>query len=354
MPNDILTATLGQNSLQEWLIALAIVAGSILVARLLYLVSTKWIKGLAKKAKGHLLHILVDMLEEPLALGLVIFGLFFAQRRLSFGQGVDATFGKVIAFAAILDLTWAVARLLDSLVQEYLVPRVASSESKLDDQLLPIVRKVSTILIWIIGGVLAISDAGYNVGTIVAGLGIGGLAFAFAAQETIANLFGGVTIFVDAPFRMGDRIKVNGFDGWVREIGLRTSKLETLDGRRLTIPNSAFSKSVIENVSSEPATKVVETIGLALATEAGKVEEALSILKGIIEADPELEANSMAFFSDIAESALSLSLVLWITKGADLALVRSKVNLAILRGFSNAGIELALPTRLNLSREKGN
>lgn len=354
MPNDFLTATLGQNSLQEWLIALAIVLGSILVSRLLYLVSTKGIKKLVKKAKGHLLHILVDMLEEPLALGLVILGFFFAQRRLSFGQGVDATFGKVIGFVAILDLTWALARLLDSLVQEYLVPRVARSESKLDDQLLPIVRKVSGILIWIVGGVLAISDAGYNVGAIVAGLGIGGLAFAFAAQETIANLFGGVTIFVDAPFRMGDRIKVNGFDGWVREIGLRTSKLETLDGRRLTIPNSAFSKSVIENVSSEPATKVVETIGLALATEAAKVEEALAILKAIIEADPELEATSMAFFSDIAESALSLSLVLWVTKGADLALVRSRVNLAILRGFSKAGIELALPTRLNLSRGKEN
>jgi len=352
MPNDFLSASQGDEPVLE--AVLAIVAGSILVSRLLYLVSTKGIKKLIKKARGHLLHILVDMLEEPLALGLVILGFFYAQRRLHFGEAVDATFGKVIAFVAILDLTWAVARLLDSLVQEYLVPRVASSESKLDDQLLPIVRKVSGILIWIVGGVLAISDAGYNVGAIVAGLGIGGLAFAFAAQETIANLFGGVTIFVDAPFRMGDRIKVNGFDGWVREIGLRTSKLETLDGRRLTIPNSAFSKSVIENVSSEPATKVVETIGLALATEAAKVEEALAILRAIIEADPELEANSMAFFSDIAESALSLSLVLWITKGADLALVRSRVNLAVLRGFSKAGIELALPTRLNLSPGKGN
>jgi MscS family membrane protein len=267
---------------------------------------------------------------------------------------VDATFGKVIAFAFILDLTWAVARLLDDLVQEYLVPRVAMSDSKLDDQLLPIVRKVSTILIWIIGIVLAISDAGYNVGTIVAGLGIGGLAFAFAAQETIANLFGGVTIFVDAPFRMGDRIKVNGFEGWVREIGLRTSKLETLDSRRLTIPNSVFSKSVIENVSSEPASKVVEDIGLSLSSSPAQVEAALAILKGLLEADPELEANSTVFFSSITETAFCLSLVLWFTKGSDLALARSRINMGILQAFSSSGIELARPVRVLLGQSKVN
>lgn len=353
MNSDFLSSQIGQNSLRDWLIALAIVLGSAIVARVLYFVSTRWFKGLAAKAKGQLLHIFVDMLEEPLALGLVIFGFFYAQRRLSFGSTVDATFGKIIAFAFILDLTWAVARLFDTLVQEYLVPRVQKSDSKLDDQLLPIIRKVSSILIWLVGGVLAISDAGYNVGTIIAGLGIGGLAFAFAAQETIANLFGGVTIFVDAPFRMGDRIKVNGFDGWVREIGLRTSKLETLDGRRLTIPNSAFSKSVIENVSSEPATKIVENLGLALSSPVSKVEEALALLKAIIAEDPEVEDTSTAFFADFSESSLSLCLVLWISKGADLAVVRSRVNLAVLGAFSKAGIELALPTRLVLGRNGG-
>jgi MscS family membrane protein len=336
------------NGLSAWLIALGIVLGGIVVARLFYFLSTKFLKPLAAKAKGRLAHLLVDMLEEPLAIGFVIAGLFWAERSLILDPKVDGVFSKVIGFAVILDLTWAIARLLDSLIDNYVVPAVEKSESKLDDQVLPVARNAGRVLIWLVGAIIAIDNAGYNVGAIVAGLGIGGLAFAFAAQETIANLFGGVTIFVDQPFRINDRIKVSGFDGWVREIGLRTSKLETLDGRRLTVPNSFFSKSVIENVSSEPATKIVETLSLARSNDAAAIEKALALLGELVRADPELEGNSTAFFGDFGASSYDLTLVLWISKGADLGMVRSRVNLAILRAFTGAGIGLALPMRLML------
>lgn len=349
MLKDFLDSTAGGNTARDWLIALAVAVGSILVARLIYFISTKGIKKLTEKARGRFLYILVDMIEEPFAVGIAIGGFFYAERMLNFSTKVDGVYGKVIAFAATLDLTWALARLVDSLITAYLVPVVEKSESKLDDQLLPIAQNVASILIWAIGVVIAISDAGYNVGAIVAGLGIGGLAFAFAAQDTIGNLFGGVTIFVDAPFRMGDRIKVSGCEGWVREIGLRTSKLETLDGRRLTIPNAVFSKSIIENVSSEPATKVVETIGIAPTAGADMVEKAISILVGLIGSDGSLEKGSTAFFGDFNESSYDVSLVLWIKKGEDIGAVRSRINLVILRRFAEAGIELALPTRMVLA-----
>jgi MscS family membrane protein len=339
------------NSLSTWLIALAILAGGIVAARLFYFLSTKFLKPLAAKARKGLAHLLVDMLEEPFAIGMVIGALFWAERSLVLPVKVDGVFSKIVGFAVILDLTWAFARLLDSLIDSYVVPAVEKSESKLDDQVLPIVRNVSRVLIWLVGAIIAIDNAGYNVGAIVAGLGIGGLAFAFAAQETIANLFGGVTIFIDQPFRINDRIKVQGFDGWVREIGLRTSKLETLDGRRLTIPNSFFSKSVIENVSSEPATKVLETLSLARSNDAAAVERALALLAGVLKADPELKDNSTAFFGDFGASSYDLTLVLWISKGADLGQVRSRVNLAILRAFDGAGIGLALPMRVTLGEE---
>ena len=352
MFSDFLDSTAGGNTARVWLIALAIAAGSIVASRLFYFISTKGIKRLAEKAKGRFLYILIDMLEEPIAIGIVIGGFFWAERSLAFTKGFDAVFSKIIAFAIILDVTWLIARLLDDLIEQYLVPRAAKSDSKLDDQLLPILRKTTNILIWIAGIIAAIDNAGYNVGTIVAGLGIGGLAFAFAAQETIANLFGGITIFIDAPFVMGDRIKVSGFEGWVREIGLRTSKLETLDGRRLTIPNSFFSKSVIENVSSEPATKVVETVSVACTVDALTIEKALSILSGMIEKEADLEKNSCAFFGDFGESSYDITLVLWIKKGADLGSVRSRVNLGILKAYAEAGIELALPTRLILTPNK--
>ena len=350
MLNDILATQAEGNTAEDWLISLAIIVGGVLVSRIVYFISTHGIKKLAEMVKGRFLYILVDMLEEPFAIAIVIAGFYWAERRLVLSKGFDAAFGKVIGFAVILDLTWLIARLLDELINEYLVPRVEASDSKLDDQLLPIVRKGGKILIWAIGIVGAIESVGYNVGTIVAGLGIGGLAFAFAAQETIANLFGGVTIFIDSPFVIGDRIKVGGFDGWVREIGIRTAKLETLDGRRLTVPNAFFSKSVIENVSSEPATKVVETIGVSPLAGVAEMEKALAILKEIAAGDEGLEKNSTAFFSDFGESSYDINFVLWIKKGADYGETRSRVNLAVLRRLGEAGVELSVPTRLLINK----
>ncbi len=348
MLNDFLEARWYGNSARAWFTALAIIAGGLVVARIFYFISTKGVKCLAAKAKGRLPYIIVDMVEEPLSLVIVVAGFFSAQRLLAFSPSVDAFITKIISFTAILTATWAIARLVDNLITEYLLPRAQESESTLDDQLLPILRKASDTVIWIGGLVTAANNVGYDLGAVVAGLGIGGLAFAFAAQDTIGNLFGGIAVFVDAPFRIGDRVKIAGFEGWVRDIGLRTSKLETLDGRRLTIPNSMFSKSVIENVSSEPATKVVQTIGIDCRHDAAAVEKTIEILKGIIAADDEVGKNSTAFFNDIGDYSYNVTFVVWVKKGADLGAVKTRVNLAVLRELAKAKIDLAVPLRRNL------
>jgi MscS family membrane protein len=352
MFNDFLEALWYGNTVRAWLTGLAIVASSIIGARIFYFVSTKGIKRLVSKAKGRLLYIFIDMIEEPLSLVIIVAGCLTAQRRLAFPASVDSFITKIVSFVAILTVTWAFARLVDSLITEYLLPRAQKSESTLDDQLLPILRKGAATLIWTAGLVTAAKHIGYDLGAVVAGLGIGGLAFAFAAQDTIGNLFGGITIFVDAPFRIGDRVKITGYEGWVRDIGLRTSKLETLDGRRLTIPNSMFSKSVIENVSSEPATKVMENIGIDCRHDAQAVEKVIDLLKTIIKDDDELEKNSTAFFSDFGESSHNITFVLWIKKGADIGAVRSRVNLTVLRELGAANIRLAVPLRRSLGTEE--
>ena len=334
------------NTLEEWLFALAIAVGSIIVSKIFYLISTKGIKRIFEKAKNRFMYITTDMLEEPIAVIIVIAGFYNAERHLTFPTGVDAKVDKVLLFTMILVLTWMVARLLNDLITEYIVPLTEKSDSKLDDQLLPILRKILSIVVWVLGIVIALDNVGYNVGTIIAGLGIGGLAFAFAAQETIANFFGGVTVFVDAPFVIDDRIKIMGFDGWVREVGLRTTRLETLDGRRLTMPNSMFSKNVIENVSSEPATRVVETVGLACDQKAAVIEKAIAVLKETIAADSDLTDKSTVWFQKFGDCSWDLCVVLWVKKGADYAGTVSRVNLSIVKALEKAKIEFSLPTNV--------
>jgi MscS family membrane protein len=346
---DFLSSTVASNTAEDWLVSVAVVVGSVLASRLFYIITTKILKRLFARLKGRLLYILTDMLEEPIAMAIVIVGFLAAQRRLDLAKGIDETFDKVALFALILLVTWAIARLMNDLISQYLVPIIERTQSKLDDQLLPIARKGTTLVVWLLGVIVALDNVGYNVGTIVAGLGIGGLAFAFAAQETIANLFGGVTIFIDAPFKIGDRIKISGFDGWVREIGIRTARLETLDGRRLTMPNSVFSKNVIENVSSEPATRVLQTVGVACDQDAATLERAVEIARKTLADDPDLGEKSTAYFQGFGESSYDVGLVIWINKGADYAGTLSRVNLSLVKGFERGGVALALPMRYVVS-----
>lgn len=334
------------NTPENWLIALAIFAGSILASRLLYLFSTKLLKRIFAKIRGKLAYIITDTLEEPAAMLVVMAGFFWAQRRLSFDEAVDASISKIMFFLSIVVMTWAIERLLKDLIDQYLVPFAERSESKLDDQLMPILRNASSFIIWSLGIIIALDNVGYNVGTIIAGLGIGGLAFAFAAQETISNVFGGLTVFFDAPFRIGDRIKIAGYEGWVRELGLRSARLETLDGRRLTMPNSLFSKNVIENVSSEPATRVLETVGLACDQGAETIERAISIMGDLFKADPGLDEKSTAWFRDVGDSSWNIQVVLWIRKDADYAGTISRFNVDMVRAFGKEGIEFSLPVRM--------
>ena len=345
MFSDILNSVAKKNTAKEWLVALAIVVGCALVARLFYLLSTKVFKRVLQKAKGRLGYIILDMLEEPAAMLLVISGFYYAQRRLYFPEQIDLVVGRIISFIVILTVTWAISRLFDDIISEFLVPIVARSDSKLDDQFLPIARKASNLLIWVLGIIVAIDNAGYNVGTIIAGLGIGGLAFAFAAQETIANLFGGITVFVDAPFRIGDRIKISGFEGWVREVGIRTAKLETLDGRRLSIPNSFFSSNVIENVSSEPATRIIETLGIACNQNAGTLSRSIELTSAILKSDPDLTEKSAVYFKDFGDSSYNLELILWFRKDCNIMEARTRINMAVVSVFEKEKVELSLPIR---------
>ena len=128
---------------------------------------------------------------------------------------------------------------------------------------------------------MALKNAGVDVGTLIASLGIGGLAFALAAQDTIKNIFGGITIFTDRPFRIGDRIKVDGFDGIIEDIGVRSTRLRTLDRCLVTIPNYKIVEASVENVSEEPMRRIVSKLGLTYSTTPEKMKEAIDILKNM-------------------------------------------------------------------------
>ncbi len=342
---DILSRTYYENTLEQWLLALLIIVGSVVVGKALYWIFGRVVRRLTAKTKTRLDDIVVDMIEEPAIFVMVLFGIWYGTNTLTLPDDVELWTGQVFQVLIVLTIAWLISRLFDTLYREYVVPLAAKTETDLDDQILPIARKSVKVVIWVMAIVVALDNAGYNVGALLAGLGIGGLALAMAAKDTVSNIFGGFTIFVDKPFTLNDRVVAAGFDGVVKEVGLRSTRLETLAGRIVTIPNSKFSDSPVENVSAEPSRKVVVALGLTYDTTPEQMVQAMDLLKEIAAANPDLEEKVVAAFTDYGDFSMNITFVYYVKKGSDIAGTRSAINLEILRKFNEHGLEMAFPTQ---------
>ncbi len=344
--------TFYNNTIAEWAIALGIMAATFMLAKIVFWVLSQVVKKAAAKTKTKLDDIIVDMVEEPVVFAILIAGFWYSVGYLNTTAGVDDFTLKVLYILITFNVAWFIVRLIDALLVEYLSPLVEKSDSDLDDQLLPVIRKVMKAVFWTIAIVVGLNNAGYDVGALIAGLGIGGLAFAMAAKDSVANLFGGITVFTDKPFVINDRIKILGFDGSVKEIGIRSTKLVTLEGRRVTIPNSVFIDSAIENVTSEPSRKVPMALGLTYDTSHEDVEKALEILKGIAKTNTSLEENHVAIFSGFGDFSLNITFIYWIKPGEDNFAIQNVINFEILKQFNEAKLDFAFPTQTIIT-EKG-
>ena len=351
--SDFIEKTFYGNTVGEWFIALAIIFGSVLVSKLLYWAISKFVKKLTAKTKTRLDDIIIDMAEEPLAFAVVIIGIWYGLHTLHFPEFVDVWLGHIYYLLIIFNIAWLITRLFDALLEEYLVPLSQKSETDLDDVLLPVARKGVKIAVWVIAVIVGMNNAGYDVGALIAGLGIGGLAFALAAQDTVANLFGGFTIFTDKPFTIGERIKIDGFDGTVAEIGIRSTRIKTLEGRTVTIPNKTFASNPIENVSSEPTRKVVLNLGLTYEMSDAQLQQAMDILQEIATGNQEMiEENTPISFNAFGDFALNILFIYYIRKSADILGTQTKINLEIYKKFNEASLDFAFPTQ-TLYTKKG-
>ena len=344
--SEFFSKTFYNNTIGEWAISFVIILASIIIAKLLYFVVSKILKQFTKKTKTKIDDIIIDNIEEPMVFAIIIAGVWYGLNFLNLTDGLENFIEKVYYILIVFNIAWLTTRLFDALVKEYLQPLVEKSESDLDDQLLPIAVKSIKIIVWTLALIVGLNNAGYDVGALIAGLGIGGLALAMAAKDSVANLFGGFTIFTDKPFTLHDRIKVSGFDGTVEEIGIRSTRLKTLEGRIVTIPNATFSNGTIENVSSEDSRKMVIDLGLTYDTTPENMEKAMQILKELAMANSNvIKDNVVTAFTSFGDSAMIIRLVYYIKKGADIYGTMTEINMEILKQFSTAKLNFAFPSQ---------
>jgi len=344
--DDFFAKTFYGNTVEQWFYSLLFVLGGILFSKAIYWVFKEVVKKLTAKTKTSLDDALIEAVEKPVVYGIVLTGMWMGFNRLTFPDGFENFMQRALMFVLIFNITWLIVRAIDALIGGILIPLAEKSENTFDDQIIPILRTGAKVLLWIIGIIVALDNAGFDIMALIAGLGIGGLALALAAQDTVKNIFGGVMIFIDKPFKLGDWVVIGGDDGVVDEVGIRSTRIRKLDGRLVTIPNSKFAESSVTNNSAEPDRKVALNLGLVYGTAPDKMELALKILDEIIlNNKQDLTDEKLISFNAFNDFSLGILFIYHIKKESDILKTMSKINLDILKRFNENGLEFAYPTQ---------
>lgn len=337
------------NTVGQWLTTFLLILGAVIAGRVVYYLLARGARLVTRRSRAKLDDLLLDALEEPVVLILILVVARIALRRLTLPEGWINVIDGGLGMAYALLTAWLITRLYDSIHRSYLAPLAAKTTGAFDDQILPLIRRGIRIIVWTLAIIIGLNNAGYDVGTVLAGLGIGGLAFALAAQDTVANIFGGITIFAQKPFLIGDLIEFEGTQYVVKEIGWRATIVESWNtGYRVTIPNSKFTSGIIANVSAEKGYWFAETLKLAPDLSAAQVEQALQDIQDSVCCHPGIDGHKVRFEA-IGNYALEFLVLFHVASFDDRWQVITDANLELLRRFETHGIRLAAPMQVNLS-----
>ncbi|MCA9715665.1 MAG: mechanosensitive ion channel [Myxococcales bacterium] len=290
---------------------------------------------------------LVEALDPPLAWFITAFGLYLAALWLNLPDAVFGTVERLYRLAVIAIVGWALLR-STALLAEILKTVTARTKSDLDDHLVPLMSRVGRVVVFILIAVFVAQEFGFNVGGLLAGLGVAGMAFALAAKDTLANWFGAMMIYTDRPFDIGDWIKTSSLEGVVEDIGLRSTRIRTFSKTVVSVPNSNLANDVIENFSRMPIRRVYFKFGVTYATTPSQMRETIERIKDILREHPDVDQSFwLVKFNEFTDSALSIMLYFFTTTTdwERYLAIREEINLAILERVAEIGVAAAFPSQ---------
>jgi MscS family membrane protein len=320
-------------------------AGTYLGYRVLMrLFKSRWLLTLTRN-QPELYESIIGLLKNPLRLLQFTVAVAIGLHFLTLPEAIASLASGLLLALLTANVAFVLIKLVDVLIA-VLKPRIAESESRLDDQLLPVLSGALKAFILVIVGALILQNSGYNISSLLAGLGLGGLAVALALQPTLANMFAAITLFVDRPFHVGDGVSVAGIGGTIESIGLRSTRIRTYEGTLVTIPNSAVVNTQIDNLQARPTRRTNFTIAVTYDTSTEKLRQAVEILRDVMEQHPGTD-TSRAHFKSYGESALMLDVAHWcqFLDYAEYLTCLEEINFEIKQRFEIEGIEMAYPTQ---------
>lgn len=292
------------------------------------------------------LYLATNQLKHPLEVAIIHYNRLVGKVKVKEVFTIGELLDKVFLFLIILSFFWIILRIID-FVAHVFTYRAIKTENKSDDQLVPFLKELFKFFVYFIGFFVLL---GYvfevNALSLVTGLGIGGIAIALAAKESLENLIGSFTIFIDKPFTVGDLVKVDGVEGTIEKVGFRSTVLRSTDKTTIIIPNRAMIDGVLENMTRRNYRRVKFNIGITYETDVNQIRSIIDTLNKFFE-ENEHTTDANVTFDSFADSALNIQ-VLYLVENIEFnnyLKVKEEVNFKIIEIVKQYGSDFAYPTQ---------
>ena len=333
--------------LQDVLKSLGIVLAFVVAGKILIFIIDRVVRKVTERTATQLDDMILAVVEKPAFGLLVLWGVYIAIHRLSLEIEHDFfdIADKAVFIVAVAFVTKVVYDVINALLDWYGINAAERGQEGLGKSILPLAKKLVKVFAIISGLIVALDHFNYNISSLVAALGVSSLAIGLAAKETLSNMISGFTIVADRPFRLGDRIETDGKVGDIVEIGLRSTKMRTLDNTIVVIPNSRLVDNILVNFAyPEYSIGSIQKFGVEYGSDVEKVKETL---KRVASDVPEImkEPEPDVLLVEYGDFAMVFQLVYKIPEYRMKWPVIDKVNSLVNSRFAEAGINFAFPTR---------
>lgn len=346
--NTVINFGIFGNELWRYLLYIVFLWLTFPVAKVVNHVVNNILKKWAEKTSFALDDIVINSLNPSITM--FIFAGMFYLGMLTLNPGVyDVLLQRIFNFLLIIPVVYFLIKFSTEAIGYYLKGKEGTKQRIKNEAAVDLLMQIVRIVLFIMGILLILANLGYNITALLTGLGVGGLAFALAAQDILKNFFAGIALIFDKTFNKGERVNFQGNAGIIEKLNLRSTKLRTYDGTLLTIPNAMLADNIVENVTKTPKVKVNMTIGVEYGTSVKKLEEAKEIIKKAIEGEEKAEDDSFIWFDNFSAYSLDIKVIyfgkLKESDWPEKVYFKDRINLTIKREFEKAKINMAFPTQ---------
>ncbi|MEA3543670.1 MAG: mechanosensitive ion channel family protein [Thermodesulfobacteriota bacterium] len=348
-------------SLIRFIVAFFVLFMALLLKRVIAHLFTKTIFKAAQKTSSQMDDILLKNINKPAEFLVVVIGFYLGVEILQLPSqptDLDQLGRNVVRVLLTFNLAWFCYNIV-SLVEHWLGHWAKRTESILDDHLVPFIRKSLRVFIVVLAVLMLAQNLGYSISGLLASLGLGGLAVALAAKDSLANIFGSIMILLDRPFTIGDWIKAGDMEGTVDEIGFRSTRIRTFAKTVITVPNNVLMNMSIDNFSQMPKRRIKLTVGITYDTTPAQMRQAVAAIKKMLQEHPAIHQEFfLVNFTDFGASSLDIMVYCFTTSTVwgEYLDAREDVCLKIMETLEGIGLEIAFPSQTlymhDMDREK--